>query len=124
MTLKYICLISCAMTALYTSDVLASKLKIINNTDNIVKVYVRGKGAESYHIEAINSNSTMGYEISPHHLENKQVYEVIASTGKGKSPDWRLLSGVCSNLETTGNHTLLIEKTMGGLKTSCEKLID
>ena len=101
----------------------AAKVKIINNTDDKVRIFFRGKGTSTHQVEVLLPNTIVPYKVNPSAVEGKPVFEVIAST-TGGNPDWKLLSGVCSNLEIDKDYTLFIEKTFKGLKTSCTAIAE
>ncbi len=111
-------------SSFYGEGALARKVKIINNTEDTIQVFFRGKGASSHHKEYIRPTSILTYDLAAVQLENKDVFYIIASSGQGGDPDWKLLGGVCSNLERDKKHTVLIEKSLQGLKTSCTVLTD
>lgn len=97
-----------------------SKVKLINNTNDPINVFFRGKDASTQHVKTLAPNSISSYTIEPLHIENKRIFEVI-SAAEGGNPNWK--GSGCFNLEAHKNHTLFIEKTFQGLKTSCAELI-
>lgn len=98
-------------------------LQVINNADKNVQIFIRGAKSDKHHTELLVAGETKNLAIKEENVDGKPIYEVIASTGNGGDPDWKLLGGECIELLTTADHVLLIESKMGGLKTSCKDLL-
>lgn len=98
-----------------------SKLKMINSTGEPIYVFIRGKGTSRHYVKILGKNHTAFHNVEPESIENKPIFEVIVATTNG-DPNWKLLGGNCSDLQADRDHTLLIEKTLQGLKTSCTEL--
>ncbi len=104
------------------SATFGGSLEVINNTPNTVQIFIRGENSSKYRREFIESHQTKKMNIVEENVENKPVFQVIASTSSGGDPDWRLLGGECNHLLTRKNYTVLIESSVGGFKTSCTTL--
>lgn len=109
-------------SAFYTlmfADLFASNVQVVNSTDDTINLYFRGQGNnQKPHIEALIPGATKTYVITDAHINGQPLFEVVASTGSVDSP----VSGVCRDLTKDGDHTIKIEKTKLGLKTSCTQI--
>lgn len=115
-------ILATALSTVCISAAEAGGLQIINNTDKNIQVFIRGAKSSRHFTELLTPNSNKNIIIEEAQVDNQAVFEVIASTGNGGDPDWKLLGGKCDQLLTKRNHTLLIETSAGGLKTSCTTL--
>ncbi len=121
--LNFITAFTILSSVLLSESFASSKVKIINNTEEPIKVFFRGKGGTKLYSAIANSNTIIPFKIASEYIENKPIFEVIATGSKSENPDWSLLGGTCSDLEVDKDHTLLIEKSFQGLKTSCSELL-
>ena len=111
------------LSTVFSTDSFGANVKIANLTDDNIQMFFRGKNSSKHHIVTLPANVVASYEIKSEHIENKPVFEAIASKGNGGDPDWKLLGGACTNLEKDKDYTLLIENSLGGIKTSCTSLV-
>jgi hypothetical protein len=101
----------------------AGKLTVINKIpDQRVQLFIRGEGASGHYVELIEPEQQRAFVIEKGRVHNKPTFEVIASTGNGGEPDWKLLGGRCGELVTDSDHTIVINSTLG--KTSCTNVTD
>lgn len=101
----------------------AGKLTVINKLPNErVQLFVRGEGSNHHYIELIAAGQQRELVVERAQVENKPTFEVIASTGNGGEPDWKLMGGKCGELVTDSDHTIVINSTLG--KTSCTNITD
>lgn len=99
----------------------AGRLTVINKIpDQRVQLFVRGEGGNNHYIELIAAGQQRDLYIDQRNVQNKPTFEVIASTGNGGDPDWKLLGGRCAELVTDSDHTILIDSTAG--KVSCTNI--
>lgn len=101
----------------------AGKLTVINKLPNErVQLFIRGEGAPNHYVELIEAGQQRELVIGQEQVQNKPTFEVIASTGNGGEPDWKLMGGKCGELVTAADHTVVINSTLG--KTSCTNITD
>lgn len=104
----------------------ALQVRIINGSDNDIQLFFRGKDSPTSVRMLMPLNSMKVLEIDDDKMGSSQYFEVIASTGSGGDPDWKLLGGSCKGLDKQGAHTkegvhtLLIDQC--ALKVSCKKI--
>ncbi len=115
-------ILAAALSTVCVASAGAGGLQVINNTDKNIQIFIRGAKSPYHFTELLTANSQKGIIIKEEHVDNKPIFEVIASTGNGGDPDWKLLGGKCDQLLSNKNHTLLIESSAGGLKTTCTTL--
>jgi len=114
MTLSFII---CAMLSTSGS---ALQVKVINGSDNDIQLFFRGKDSPTSVRMLMPLNSMKVLEIDDDKMGDSKYFEVIASTGSGGDPDWKLLGGSCKDLGKQTMYTLLIDQC--ALKTSCKKI--
>ncbi|MEB3703219.1 hypothetical protein Bealeia2_01913 (plasmid) [Candidatus Bealeia paramacronuclearis] len=108
------------LSAVAAQNLSAVDLKVINDTGSPVNVFVRGRDASTFYLETVPQNTTHHVAVSSEKLENKPIFEVISAKNDTNIPDWKLLSGTCFNLDSTKDHTILIENSTLGIATSCK----
>lgn len=118
-----IALLATVICPILLSATYGGTLQVINNADKNVQIFIRGAKSNKHHTELLVAGETKSLTIKEENVDGKPIYEVIASTGNGGNPDWKLLGGECIELLTTADHVLLIESQMGGIKTSCKDLL-
>jgi hypothetical protein len=100
----------------------AGTLTVINKIpDQRIQLFIRGEGSESHAMEVIEGGEQQDLIIEEKHVNGKPTFEVIASTGNGGDPDWKLMGGKCEALVTAADHTILIESNPVG-KTVCRNV--
>lgn len=107
------------LMALWGGELLSTKVKVINDSDDNIQVFFRGEGANSHHVETLTSKTSGTYTLTPTQLDNKNFLEAIVSKGNQGSPDWKLLGGKCKHLSANTDHTIVVEDSLMGLKASC-----
>lgn len=123
---KNILLLTTALGAISSSLAQAGKLTVINNhPTERVQLCIRGeeiaeKNQDNTFRYIVNANSQEEFTITKENVRGQNTFEVIASTGSGGDPDWKLMGGKCSHLVTDADHTLLIDSTAG--KLSCKNV--
>lgn len=97
----------------------AGTLTVVNKIpDQRVQLFIRGEGSDVHSVEVIEAGKQKDLIIEEKHVKGKPTFEVIASTGNGGDPDWKLMGGKCRDLVTAADHTILIESNAVG-KTIC-----
>src|SRR5438045_3348906 len=92
-----------ALSVISLSVAQAGKLTVINNhPEQRVQLCIRGEGPkEQERIDCfgptVEAMTQLDYTVKREHVGSDNTFEVIASTGNGGDPDWKLLSGKCSN---------------------------
>lgn len=110
---------------LLTSCACAQSVEVRNDTQAPIRVFLRAhdKGAvfQKYDVSA---GETSRLEVDRYTLgmtANEYYYDLIASKNLKDdiNPDWRLLAGGCGKLHANQDITVVINESVGGLKTSC-----
>ena len=99
----------------------AGKLSVINKIpDQRIQLFIRGEGNKEHNVSLIEAGQQKDMIIEKEHVGGRPTFEVIASTGNGGDPDWKLMGGACTELVTGADHTLVIDSTLG--KTTCTNI--
>ena len=104
----------------------AGTLNVINNVpDQHIQLCIRGEGPKERDRKdcfgpIVSVGTQISYTVEKENVGGDNTFEVIASTGNGGDPDWKLFGGACKNLVIDVDHTILIEFTLG--KLSCKNV--
>lgn len=118
-----IALLAMGLSTALCAEAFASRMDLVNKTKNPkVYVFVRGVNSNQKPNTYTITGESQSFDITPELVDNKQIFEITASTSPSGDPDWKLFAGTCTDLFIDKNYKLLIDSTLGKLSCTHEEM--